>query len=71
MLDIVITGDQKDDELILASIIAKLLYEQGFDVVVSSSDAIRGELASLDNTCRVMENFTISVTTTQLDKEGE
>lgn len=71
MLEIVVTGDKKEDELILASIISKLLYEQGFDVVVSSSDEIRGDLASLDNTCEIMENFIISVTTTKLEEEGE
>ena len=68
MINIVVEGQSDQDMSTLASHIATLLYNEGFDVVVNSSDEINAELATKDRLHKI-KNTMIGVETKQLPRE--
>ena len=68
MINIVVEGQSDQYINTLASHIATLLYNEGFDVVVNSSDEINAELATKERLHKI-KNTMIGVETKQLPKE--
>ena len=68
MINIVVEGQSDQDINTLASHIATLLYNEGFDVVVNSSDDINVELATKEKLHKI-KNTMIGVETKQLQRE--
>ena len=68
MINIVVEGQSDQYINTLASHIAMLLYNEGFDVVVNSSDEINAELATKDRLHKV-KNTMIGMETKQLPRE--
>jgi hypothetical protein len=58
-----------NDANVLASYVATLLYLEGFDVVVSSSDEINGSFSIKEKLQSIKENSIVSVSIEQLSVE--
>ena len=68
MINIVVESQSGQGINTLASHIAMLLYNEGFDVVVNSSDEINAELATKER-LHMIKNTMIGVETKQLPRE--
>lgn len=68
MIEIVVKGEAGVGKSTLASHIATILYNEGFDVVVSSSDEIRSEYATKERLDVIKQQTIVSIETEQLPR---
>jgi hypothetical protein len=69
MLEITVAGEAGHGSNTLASYIARLLYDEGFDVVVSSSDEVNTDFATKERVYSLLkEHVIISINVEQLSK---
>jgi CO dehydrogenase nickel-insertion accessory protein CooC1 len=71
MIEINVTGESGTGINTMASHIAVLLYDQGFDVVVNSSDEINAELVTKEKLQKLKNDTIISVCVSQVEKNQE